>query len=220
MALVAKNEFKAELAPEGTQLAVCVWVIDLGWQHEKTAEWEKDLPKILFGWELPDCIIPDSDKPFMANRTFTLTMSDRGNLKPFMESWRGEAYSQEQIDAGVDVRRVLGSWGLISIVHTEDKKYANVSNIVGLPASMKGTVAKRKPLNELLSLDMDKFDQDTFNKLPRWVQEKIMKSQEYQKMTGTWKPTDEDIDEIDEDEFTGGGGPNRDDDIPFSPSKI
>lgn len=219
MGLIAKNEFKKELAPEGTQLGICIWAIDLGWQHNE--HWNKDQQKILIAWELPDCIMPDSDKPFMISREFTNVLTENSHLRPFLESWRGKAFTEEECLAGFDIRKLLGQWGYLSIVHSEDGRYANATTIMGLPPDVKKVTMKRKSLNEWRTLDLDNFDQKEFDALPRWVQEKIMKSQEYQKMTGNWEPSDEDIDDIDEDEFTGGtGGPNDPSDIPFEPSKI
>lgn len=215
MALVAKNEFKAELAPEGTQLAVCVWVIDLGWQHNPV--WNKDQHKVLIAWELPDCIMPDSDKPFMISRQFTLTMDERGDLRPLLESWRGKSFTEAEVEEGFDIRKLLGQWGNVSITHSEDGKYANVKAIVGLSVNDKKAILKRKILNPFVSLDLDAFDQKTFESVPRWVQEKIMKSQEWRRMNGEidpFEPTDEDMEDIDEDSFNR-GGPNDPDDLPF-----
>lgn len=215
MALVAKNE-KPELAPEGTHLARCSWVIDLGWQHNE--KFNKDQPKILVGWELVDTLIPDTDKPFMISREFTLNLSENSHLRPFIESWRGKAFTDAEINEGYNIKQVLGQWGYLSVVHSEDGRYANASSIIGLPNDVKKTISKKKTYNELTSFDLDNFDQETFDKLPRWVQEKIMKSEDWRKMNEEFEPSQEDIDDIDEEGFT--GGPNKEDDVPFGPSKI
>lgn len=168
---VKKTGGDFELAPEGNHVAVCYMVIDLG---EQQTVWNGDVKhshKIRFGWELSNEPMSDG-RPFGVFKDYTASLNDKANLRKDLQSWRGRAFTEEELD-GFDVFNVLGAPCMINVVHSVSEKngntYANVASIAPLP---KGT---NKPdlSNSLVKFSLDDFDQKVFDSLPEWLQEKI-----------------------------------------------
>lgn len=71
---------------------------------------------------------------------FTVSLGEKANLRKFLESWRGKAYTAEQIDAGVPLDKLVGNWALLSIGHKTSKKgrtYAVIVSAVPVPKQMR-----------------------------------------------------------------------------------
>ena len=91
----------------------------------------------------------ENGKPLYLKNEFTLTMGSRGRLRPFLESWRGEKYTDEVAKKGIAIEKLFGAPALVSVGHEQsgDKTYANITSIAPLPKGMKDEIA---PLAELL----------------------------------------------------------------------
>lgn len=69
----------------------------------------------------------------------TLSMNEKANMRKFLESWRGRAYTAEQADAGVPLDKLHGHSALISVQHittSKGRKFAKVVSISPLPKAM------------------------------------------------------------------------------------
>lgn len=70
---------------------------------------------------------------------FSNFFSPKAKLRLFLESWRGKAYTQEQVKAGVDLAAVVGKWCLLNIGHKTSaagRTYAVVLSISQVPHGM------------------------------------------------------------------------------------
>lgn len=183
-------------APVGTHVARCYQVIDLGHQKIVWQGTEKWQPKILITWELFCEEKMDDGRPFSISNRYTLSLSDKSNLAPMLEAWRGKPFTPQERE-GFDIKNVLGAYCMIGVVHNkvEDRTYANVSAVMALPKGM----AKPEPVNENLYFNLDT---DDIGKLPEWLQKIVQKSREYtaepehaqpQKSGGTFDDMDDDI---------------------------
>jgi hypothetical protein len=154
-----------ELTPAGTHLAICYMVADLG--HQETSYGMK--PKIVIGWELPAELMTDG-RPFGASQIYTLSLSEKANLRKDLEAWRGRPFTDAELD-GFDVKNVLGKPCTLTIVHNKngDKTYANIASVAGV---MKGMQVPER-VNDLLYFNMDEPDRAVLQRLPKWVQTKI-----------------------------------------------
>lgn len=176
-ALLATEGSTRTPAPEGAHLAVCIQIVDMGIQHSEF--YGKDSHKVLFGWELPDEPNPeDNDKPFLVWKRYTLSLSDKANLRKDLESWRGRKFSAEELK-GFDLKNVLGKPCQLQVVHNEGK-YANVASIM---AVMKGTKVP-PPVNPLVYFDISEWDEDVFKSLGDNLRNKIMESKEAKERFG------------------------------------
>ena len=169
MSLVMKNDgIDFELTPEGTHIATCYLVVDLGNQKTSYQGVESVKPQVLVGWELTNELMKDG-RPFVASRNYNAFFSEKANLRRDLESWRGRKFTEDELQ-GFDVSKLLGVPCQVTITHsTGEKVYANVSTVTGLP---KGVVAP--PLvNEAVLYDQDVPNIDAFNKLHEWIQKKV-----------------------------------------------
>lgn len=140
IAKVSEKEFDAIPLPEvGTTQAVCCGVWDLGMQESTYNGETKTRRKIVIAWELAQSInVPTSEydgQPYMLSKTYTLSLYENAALKKDLESWRGRAYTQEEITTGINIEKLYGINCLLGITHQQGFKdpsrtFANVSAIL------------------------------------------------------------------------------------------
>ena len=113
-------------APEGAWRAVCVDVVELGMVTGQYGA--KAMIRMAFETEE---INPKNKKPFMVSQRFGMTLSSKGRLRPFLESWRGKKFTEEELK-GFDVEVLIGANAQLGIVHNavDGKIYANISSIM------------------------------------------------------------------------------------------
>ena len=181
---VPKTNNSNKLPPEGSHLGVCIALIDLGTQ---TVTWQGDtklLRKVRIGFELPDekAVFKEEkgEQPFTIYKDYTLSLSDKSNLRKDLESWRGKKFSDEET-GDYDLKNILGKTGLVSIVHSPSKDgsqtYANLSTITQLP---KGMAREVTPVNPIKYFSLMEPDWNVFEEFPDFLKEKIRASKELQ----------------------------------------
>lgn len=160
-------------APIGTHIARCYQVIDLGHQKIVWQGTEKWQPKIMLTWELLGDERMEDGKPFAISNRYTLSLSDKSNLAPMLEAWRGKPFTPQERE-GFDIQNVLGAYCMLNVVHNkvEDRTYANVSAVMAMPKN----TPKPDPINENLYFNMDT---DELTVLPEWLQNIVKKSREF-----------------------------------------
>lgn len=189
--------------PEGSHLAVCDMFVDLGMQDSHFGAKHK----IFLRWQIPALRLKyekdgeNFDVPMTVGGQYTLSLSEKSNLRPILQSWRGKAFTPDELKK-FDVTTVLGKPCMITVTHApkpDGGVYSNVGAVAKLPAGIPPPVME----GEALLYDADNMD--SFERLRPWLQEKI-KAQIIQ----------------DEPEERGGGGENYamadelDDDVPFA----
>lgn len=164
---------------EGTYPAVCVGVVDLGEQHNKF--YNKYEHKILLIMELPGELIEieGEQKPRWVSRDFTASLGQKANLTQFLNQWRGKALTEEERENGFDLAELLNRPGFASVgvVEGKDRLFNVLNGMMSIPKGMPAPTA----IGELLWFDMDDWNDEVFQKLPGWVQDRIKKSTQYQK---------------------------------------
>jgi hypothetical protein len=179
----------------GTYPARCIAIIDLGTQH---SEWQgKPIARrqAMLQWELPTETIETKDgiKPMTVSKFYTVSLSEKSNLRPDLEAWRGRAFTPEEL-AGFDLNNVLDKPCMVSIIHN-DKGKARVSSVAKLVKGMTVPNAFHAPF----IFSLDNFDGNVFQALPEGIKKLIAQSDEYK---GAFAPPEQ------------GLGPD-DGDIPF-----
>jgi hypothetical protein len=164
-----------EQCPAGSFAARCYQIIDLGHQ---TFEWQgtaKVAPKVRITWELNEMMA--DGRPFSISKEYTASIGDKANLRKDLESWRGRAFSAEEL-RNFSLENVLGAPCLLGVVHRPSKDgskvYANVGSVMALP---KGMTAPEL-VNPAIKFDIGTFDHTVFESLSNYVQKKIMMSKE------------------------------------------
>lgn len=86
-------------------------------------------------------------------------------------------YSDEQFQE-LDLFSQAGRACQLNVVLNDTGEYANVDSVIPLP---KGIPAPKTD-TPLVLWNMDEWEDSAFDALPEWVQDKIKKSTQYQKM--------------------------------------
>jgi len=187
MAIIAKSKGNTErtLAPIGNHLARCVRMIHIGTAEETIQGTVKKLNKVKLSWELPDetHVFKEENgaEPFTVSKEYTLSMSDRANLRKDLESWRGKGFTEKQAEE-FDITVLLGIPCMINVIHKTAKSSGNnyvvVSGITPLPKRVEC------PEQVIPSFEFnydDKFS--NFEQLDEWTQNKIKETDEYKEKT-------------------------------------
>lgn len=173
-----KDRAKPKVPPveAGVYMAVCVGFIDLGEQYSE--KFKNYSYKGMYVWELPGETIEIDGKieHRQLSKEFTISGSNKSNLRKFVESWNGKNYSDEEF-MEFDLFEQVGKVCMLNVVLNETKEYANVDNLMPIPKGLPAPTTS----TELIKWDMDAWNDEVFAKLPEWIQEKIKKSTQYQK---------------------------------------
>jgi len=196
MGLIAKdNGSSFTPAPEGTHVAICCQVIDLGTQHSEF--YNKDSHKVLVGWELPNEKM-DSGEPFLVWKRYTLSLGDKATLRAHLEAWRGRKFTADELES-FHLKNIVGKPCMLSIIHkTQDNRtFTEVSAVMALP---KGTTVPASEHAEIM-FDIDDWNDAVFEKFSDNLKKTIMSSPEaiQRKSAGTVAVMDGSPDDIDED---------------------
>lgn len=204
MGTIAKAGASLPIAPEGTQIARCIWVIDLG-HHQANYPGKKPtmVPKVLFCWELLGTDRMEDGRPFTLSRRFTLSLGEKSHLRPMLEAWRGKKFTREELE-GFDVRNCVGKYCLVAVTHEADgdKRYANVATVAAVPKDM----PKPEGVNETITYAIEEGTRPVLDNMPEWVQKILKECQEYKGI---------DTDDKAAAKKKPGSFDDMDDDIPF-----
>lgn len=168
------SDFKP--VPQGTHLAICNMVIDLGKQRVGFNGEEKVQHKVFIRWELPNERMEWTDRegnkrngPMSIGRSYTLSLHEKAALRGDLEAWRGRAFTKDEL-VGFDVSKLLGVPCMVVVTHKDanGKTYANVTGIGGVP---KGMPKPDKAENPLILYDDE--NSKTYDDLPDWLKKKI-----------------------------------------------
>lgn len=177
-----KSEKEFELQPEGTHIARCISLIQLGTHHEEYMGQPKDFNKIRLSFELPtEMRVYDKDKgeqPMLISNDYTLSMNEKANLRKIVEGIIGKSMVDGEADL-FDLESLVGKAFLITIKHktsiTSGKTFANIA---GASPLMKGMTAPDQ-INPSKVLTFEHFDHTIFESLPKFIKEKVASSKEY-----------------------------------------
>lgn len=173
-----KDKVKQKLPPiaPGVYMAVCVGVVDLGEQYSE--KFKSYSNRVKFIWALPGELVEIDGEQCerQLSKEFALSANKKGSLRPFIESWNGKSYSDEEFGE-VDLFEQVGKSCQLQVVLNDTGEYANVSNLMPIPKGMPAPTSN----TAFFTWDMDQWDDVLFESLPEWVQNQIKKSTQYQK---------------------------------------
>ena len=167
---------KAPPVEPGVYMAVCIGFIDLGEQYSDLFKTHSN--KGMYVWERPGetIEIDGEQKPRQLSKEFTISSSNKSNLRKFIESWNGKSYSDDEF-LEFDLFDQIGKPCQLNVVLSESKEYSNVDNLMPIPKGFPAPTTETKHIR----WDMEQWDDAVFAELPEWIQEKIKKSTQYQK---------------------------------------
>lgn len=177
MKFPAKASADFEIVPSGNHIAICNAIVDLGMQPG-SGQYPDPKRQVYVRFELPTERIKykkdgsDLEGPMSIGRSFTASMSEKANLRKFVESWFGKKFPSDDHAADFDLGNLLGRKCLLNVTHTEkaQKTYANINAATPIP---KGMSADYQQHNESLYYSLDEHNQQTYMALPEWLRKKI-----------------------------------------------
>ena len=198
MSLKIKKKSGSSVPPmeAGTYPAVCVGIIDLGEQYSETFKKYND--KLLVIWEIPSQTIEidGEDKPRWLSKDFSASLHEKSGLYQTLVSWRGKAFTDTELTEDENgfmqfsVLDMLGTGCFLQVIVEEKDSgsYNRITSVIALPAGMNAPATE----TPLIAFDIDTWDDEVFKSLPEWIQERIKKSTQYQKLHVPTDPVDVD----------------------------
>jgi hypothetical protein len=119
MGIIAKNSGNGgdfASLPPGVQPALCVDVVDLGEQETPFLDakgQKKRAHKIILVWQVEaydeegNKVEREDGKPWLASKFYTLSLNEKAILRQDLDSWRGKAFTDEELELGFDVEKLL-----------------------------------------------------------------------------------------------------------------
>lgn len=202
MGLVVKEGTKAIPPLEaGVYTATCVGVVDLG--EQKNERFKKYQERVLFFFEIAGEFVDVGEgelKPRWLSKEFTASLNSKSNLTKSLQAWRNQIFTPQEAK-GFDLSQMVGEACQVQVMLEEKdgKTYNYIQGLMGLPKGMK----LDPPISELIIFDMDdpKAEEESFPKLPEWVQEKVKKSTQWARKHQNTEVLDLEIE--DDEEETG-----------------
>jgi len=163
--------------PPGTYVGRCYQVINLGLQA--AGPWAPK-NKHYIAFEIPTERVTWTDKegkeqegPAVIGSRYTSSLSPKANLRQHLETWRGALFTDVEL-ANFDLFNLIGVPAMISVTHSEDGKYANISGIVKM---VQGMVCAPAELPPIAYDPTDPQGAAVFAKLTTRMQETVRKGQ-------------------------------------------
>ena len=196
------SNFKAVPLPEPqTTVARCVTMIDIGTVAETYMNETKIQRKLWIAWELPKLLAVFNEdvgeQPFIVGIEVTFSTDDRSNFSKIISNWRNKPLNEEEKKT-FDPVKVVGKTAMISFIHARKSKYKNmeISAVTNENTILKFNGIQQLPkdiptppmISNKLVWDWDliekgekKFLKEEFEKIPKWIREKMMTSEEFRK---------------------------------------
>lgn len=198
MILTDSGSHEFEQAPTGSFVARCIKIVDIGTQKNEYQGVVNFKRQGIFTWELPGELMTEGDwagKPFTVSKFYTLSLSEKANLRRDLAAWRGRDFSPEEL-GGFDPKAVLGKPCMLGLV-TSAKGKTVVGTVMALPKGM----PVPEQVNPSVYFSLEEFNQTVFDSLSKGIQAMIEKSPEYQnlkspvavKEPGAWDDLADDV---------------------------
>jgi hypothetical protein len=171
-----------ELIPAETHQAVCYSIIEIGTEEFVYMGETKKSKKVKITFELPNELrVFDEEKgeqPMVIGKDFTISLSEKSNLRAFLESWRGKKFTDDELK-GFDLSNLIGANCLIVVGQEVNQKNGKTYNsLMSISPLMKG-MKKADPINQTILLSYSDFDWSVYDALPNFIKEKMANTPEF-----------------------------------------
>jgi len=161
--------------PQGTHIAICDQVVDLGKQVIKSQMYGESVKhQVYIRWQIPEERYEyeyEGEKregPSTIGKTYTVSLGEKANLRKDLQAWRGKPFTPDEL-RGFDIAKLLGVPATITVTHTEKdgRTFANIASVGGIPKGMP------KPAVEGDAILYDADNLGNFEKLTKKMQERV-----------------------------------------------
>ncbi|MEK9505193.1 phage replication initiation protein, NGO0469 family [Gaopeijia maritima] len=125
--------------PDGQFAATCIDVIDIGMVERTYRGKRRAQHRIIIRFFCGEHFRDDEGqlRPLWVDAWFTLSLSQKSALRPFLEAWRGKRFNAEELQ-GFNVRTLVGVDAYLQLSHnaTPSKTYCNIDSVMRLPKEL------------------------------------------------------------------------------------
>lgn len=191
MSFIVENTGNFERCPSGMHLARCYRIVDLGTQKTEYLGQVKYLHKIMIAWELHGTddngqpIKMNDGRPFSIFKNYTLSWSEKANLRLDLQSWRGKPFTSEEMRR-FDLKNILGAWCMLNVIDREGNNgntYSNINGVTPVPGVIKQN-GLPQPVNKNEIFNLQEPDMVLYESFSDNLKTKIASSPEWQKLQG------------------------------------
>ena len=95
------------ILPEGSYVAICNMLVDLGQQYNET--YKNSSRKVLIGWELPEETIEINGElvPRTISQRYTASLNEKSVLRRDLAAWRGRDFTAAELEE-FNLRNIVG----------------------------------------------------------------------------------------------------------------
>lgn len=176
-----KNSIKRDPAPAGTHLARCYQLIQIGTVQEEYMGKPTMMNKIRLSFELPSEMKKfkedEPEKPIAVHKEYTFSMGPKANLRKLVEGIIGTTLKDDEAYA-FDVEGLVGMACILNVKHVTSAKGNVRAEIASAAPLMKGMICPPQ-INPTNVLTYNSWSDEKFQKLPDFLKEKLMLSQEF-----------------------------------------
>lgn len=155
--------------PEGSHMARCYALIDLGMQYSQF--YDVTLPKVMIGWELTQKLTKEG-KPHIHFQCYTASLHEKALLRGLLESWRGEPFTAEELE-GFELKNYLNQTCYLTIRQQLNShtgfSWPKVMAISPLPPFM----CCGKAINPPIYFDLDAYSESDYLAVPEHIRKHI-----------------------------------------------
>lgn len=179
MEFIAKSEGNSNIPKleNGVYTALSSMLIDLGFQ--KSVLDNNVRRKFMMVWTIVGEFIEVNKEqlPRVMSKEYTLSLNEKSNLRKDLQAWRGQAFTEEELQ-GFNLITVMNKPCQLQIINEEKngKTYNNISAIMAMPKGM--TVEPLQETTVFITNNPETWN--NWEKIPKWIKEKIKKSEGYE----------------------------------------
>lgn len=179
MEFIAKSEGNSNIPKleNGVYTALSSMLIDLGFQ--KSVLDSNVRRKFMMVWTIVGEFIEVNKEqlPRVMSKEYTLSLNEKSNLRKDLQAWRGQAFTEEELQ-GFDLLTVMNKPCQLQIINEEKngKTYNNISAIMAMPKGM--TVEPLQETTVFITNNPETWN--NWEKIPKWIKEKIKKAEGYE----------------------------------------
>ena len=171
------GDFKKVIASAGVHIARVFRIIDMGTHYNPT--YDKSNRQVEISWELPEEThvfkAENGAQPLVVSKTFTASLHEKSALTKLLKGWGVDLTSDTfELDDLFDIPCQL----TLSHNVKGDKTYVNVDGV----SAVHPKLPIPAPIKEQFSLSLDSFDNEVYETLPNWMQEKIATTPEFKEI--------------------------------------
>lgn len=179
MEFIAKSEGNSNIPKleNGVYTAISSMLIDIGLQ--KSTIDNNVRRKFIIVWNIVGEFIEVNNEklPRVMSKEYTLSLNEKSNLRKDLQAWRGQAFTEEELE-GFNVLTIMNKACQLQIINEEKngKNYNNISSIMALPKGMQ--IESLKETTIFITINPETWS--NWEKIPKWIQDKIKKAENYQ----------------------------------------